>query len=44
MRHLTVLIVAGIVATLGCGFGVVAAATGGAPPVDTVVEVTGGTG
>jgi len=41
MRNLIVLVVAGIVATLGCGFGVVAVATGGAPPGDTIVEVTG---
>jgi hypothetical protein len=41
MRHLTVLIVAGVVAALGCGFGVVAVAAGDSPPGDTIVEVTG---
>jgi hypothetical protein len=41
MRHLTVLIVAGAVATLGCGFGVTALALGSAPPGDTIVDVTG---
>jgi hypothetical protein len=41
MRHLTVLITAVVVATLGCGFGVVAVAADGSPPGDTVVEVTG---
>ena len=41
MRNLIVLIVAGVLATLGCGFGVVAVATGGSPPGDTIVEVTG---
>lgn len=41
MRHLTVLIVACVVATLGCGLGVAALAAGDAPPGDTIVEVTG---
>ncbi|MDF1604042.1 hypothetical protein [Nocardioides sp. YIM 152315] len=42
MRNLTVLIAA-VVATTGCGFGVAAAAKGDppAPRGDTVVEVTG---
>ncbi|GAA1794403.1 hypothetical protein GCM10009795_044950 [Nocardioides hankookensis] len=45
MRHLTVLIVASVVALLGCGIGVAALAAGppsvAAPPGDTIVEVTG---
>jgi hypothetical protein len=41
MRHLTVLIVAVVVATLGCGVGVAALASGAAPPGDTIVGVTG---
>lgn len=41
MRHRTVLIVAAILAALGCGFGVVAVGAGGSPPGDTIVEVTG---
>jgi hypothetical protein len=41
MSNLIVLIVAGAVATLGCGFGVVAVASSGSPPGDTIVEVAG---
>jgi hypothetical protein len=41
MRHLTVLILACIVAALGCGFGVAALAMAPTPPGDTIVEVTG---
>ena len=45
MRHLTVLIVASVVALLGCGTGVAALAARpphvAAPPGDTIVEVTG---
>jgi hypothetical protein len=41
MRHRTVLIVASVVATLGCGLGVAALAAGDEPPGDTVVDVTG---
>jgi hypothetical protein len=41
MRHLTVLIVALVVATLGCGLGVAALAAGPTPAGDTIVEVAG---
>lgn len=44
MRNLTVLIPSVVVASIGCGFGVTAAATDdppSPPPGDTVVEVTG---
>ncbi|GAA4698250.1 hypothetical protein [Nocardioides conyzicola] len=45
MRHLIVLTVAVVAATLGCGFGVTAIAAGsgddGGPPGDTIVAVTG---
>jgi hypothetical protein len=41
MKHLTVLVTAVVVATLGCGLGVSALAADGGPPGDTIVEVTG---
>jgi hypothetical protein len=41
MRHLTVLIVATVVALLGCGVGVTALAAGPEPAGDTIVDVTG---
>jgi hypothetical protein len=42
MKNLFVLVVASVVAALGCGLGVAAVAGGGSPPADTIVAVTGG--
>jgi len=41
MRNLIVLVVAGVVAAAGCGFGVAAVAGRPAPPGDTIVGVRG---
>ena len=41
MKHLTVLIVATVIAIVGCGLGVAAVAGRPSPPGDTIVEVTG---
>jgi hypothetical protein len=41
MKNLVVLIVAAVVAAIGCGLGVAAVASHQAPPGDTIVDVTG---
>jgi hypothetical protein len=41
MKNLFVLVVASVVASVGCGLGVAAVAGGGSPPGDTIVAVTG---